>query len=1183
MGKKDGRSAFVFLKDPEYAWIPAKLVRSSGNVADVEIPEYADEQSTVCDGGRSAKKMIDAEVDLSDYNQGVLPMQNVDENGRMKCYPDMVELPFLHEAAILYNLKKRHLDNFPYTRTGDIIIAVNPFQWFTKIYTEQVRANYANKLVWEDHEGDARKLVEPHVYEISALSYKGLTFGGDDQSILVSGESGAGKTETVKIAMNHIASVQRGLTSGSDESFSDPIVNRVLESGPLLEAFGNAKTRRNDNSSRFGKYTQLQFDQGDKSLVQYANKDAVKCKLAGSKCDVYLLEKNRITYHDSAERTYHVFYQLIAAPDSEKAGFWSGMKGTTNESFRFVGTACTDTIEGMKDKDHWKKTVEVLKSIGVTGDKLHSLFEAICIVLQLGNLSFMKDPSDDDRSVVRDKAEFGSLAKLMGVQEQDLIDCLTERTMKTRTESYKVPLNADASQEAADSFAKEIYSKSFLWLVRAINDATCAEKNFEGGTKSEFGIIGLLDIFGFESFVRNRFEQLCINYCNEKLQAKFTEDIFRSVQEEYEYEGIPLDLIKYDDNTDVLDLIEGKAGLLSMLNEECVRPKGSDEAFVQKALAANKKSPCLIQSRMNRKEFGIHHYAGKVMYDSDGFVFSNQDTLPSDLFDCALKCKNDIMSKHLLNEKCSDLAEKAIAPASNKRAPKRNKSNLVAPTAWTKYKSQLTKLMAMLAKTNSRYIRCIKPNSAKVPSIMQHVSAIEQLRCAGVVAAVTLSRSAFPNRIENKSVKFKFSSMWDRSKYPSKGRADMDPAEKLKFDCDALLTCALKSFETDKGGNSQQIFVVGKTRSYFRMGALEYLEANRTKEMGSQVVSIQRYIRGWFIRKDHKQGEAKRRRAVARIQKWYASVTKQIAAAEKSKKADAEKKKRDERERKAREKAEAKAKKALEARLKNEAAEREARIAREKAEEEERDRLEREKEAKRKQKELEAIEKFDKSKQKKIKKFKKEIKSKEKELDDKDKIWNAQINDLEDDCENAERERDEILEKIAKEEAKIAAIPQLSDKDKKKLKDSAEIVSYIRKENKKMRASTTQYRKDYDTMQENNKRLLEANAYAGASFEAMNEQSKKTNSNNSKLMQNLNKYKKQNQKLKEDLRMRSGFYDAEAQIRVNYQKSMAEIMEMIQDQCDDAQLTEDILVLALECESEAKSELAAAEAEQNRR
>merc|ERR1712238_604816 len=601
----------------------------------------------------------------------------------------------------------------------------------------------------------------------------------------------------------------------------------------------------------------------------------------------------------------------------------------------------------------------------------------------------------------------------------------------------------------------------------------------------------------------------------------------------------------------------------------------------QKAFAANKKSPCLILSRMNRKEFGIHHYAGKVMYDSDGFVSSNQDTLPSDLFDCALKSSNQILSKHLTNEKSSNLEEKNVASSSKRGPPKRAKSNLVAPTAWTKYKCQLTKLMTMLKQTNSRYIRCIKPNTVKKPSIMQHLTTIEQLRCAGVVAAVTLSRSAFPNRIDNKTVKFKFSSMWDRSKYPSKSKSDMEPAEKLKNDCEALLTCALKPFEKIEGGKTTKVFVVGKTRSYFRLGALEYLESNHTKEMGSQVVPIQRYIRGWFIRKDHQQADNKKRKAIARIQKWYNMVRKEIAAAEKGKKAAAEKKKREERVAKAREKAESKAKKALEARLTREKAEREARIAREKEEEEEREKKEREKEAKNLKKGQDALNKFEKSKEKKIKKFKKEVKSKEKELDDKEKRWTPEINELEEKCEKAEQERDDILEQIANEEAKLAAIPQLSDKDKKKLSESSEIITYVRKENKKMRSSTTKLRKDYDTMQENNKRLLEANAYAGASFEAMNEQSKKTNSNNSKLMQNLNKYKKQNQKLKEDLRMRSGFYDAEAQIRVNYQKSMAEIMEMIQDQCDDAQLTEDILVLALECESEAKSELASAEAEKN--
>ena len=1070
------------------------------------------------------------------------------------------------------------MDCHPYTRTGDIIIAVNPFQWFTQIYTEKVRASYSNTLVWEEHEGDARKLVAPHVYETSALAYKGLAFKGTDQSILVSGESGAGKTETVKIAMNHIASVQRGKTSRSDDGvFSDPVVNRVLESNPLLEAFGNAKTRRNDNSSRFGKYTQLQFDMGDKSLTQFTtDKSKVSCKLVGSKCDVYLLEKNRVTSHEREERTYHVFYQLLAAPDSEKAAFWPRMKGTDNNSFAYIGPTDTDTIEKRTDAEWHKDIVKTLATIDVKGEKLKTLYRAICVVLQLGNLTFMRDPSDDDKSVVKDKEEFNALAELMGVTGQDLVDCLTERTMKTRNESYKVPLNADVAKESADAFAGEIYAKTFLWIVRNINDATSAENNYKGGSSQQYGIIGLLDIFGFESFVRNRFGQLCINYCNEKLQAKFTEDIFKSVQEEYEYEGIPLDEIKYDDNTDVLDLIEGKTGLNAMLNEECVRPKGSDQAFVQKALAANKKSPCLIVSKTNRKEFGIHHYAGKVMYDSEGFVTANQDTLPTDLQDCAVKCSNEIIAKHLNNDKCNNM--ETNEPAKKSKGPKRAKSNLVAPTVWTKYKSQLLKLMTMLKQTESRYIRCIKPNSMKVPIVMQHISAIEQLRCAGVVAAVTLSRSAFPNRIDNRVVRFKFSNMWDRTKFPSQSKSSDDEAVKLKLDCDALLTCALKSMEYQENGKTVKMFVVGKTRSYFRMGALEYLEANRTKEMGTQALSLQRYIRGWLIRRGTHAAEARRKKDAAKIQAWYRDCLKVIKGNEQAKKNREEMKKRKERERKAREKAEKKAKEAREARLKKEKAEREAREAREKAEEEERERREREAKQKREKKEKEAKEKFEKDKEKKIKKYKKDVKSKEKELDDKEKKWDEEIQEVETELEKAEEERDEILENIAKEEAKIANMPTLTDKERKKLEDSSEIIAYLRKENKKLRGSTTQMRKDFDTMQENNKRLLEANAYAGASFEALNEQSKKNNSNNSKLMQNLDKYKKQNQKLKDDLRMRQGYYDAEAQIRVNYQKSMASIMEMIQDQCDDAQLTEDILVLALECESEAKSELAAAEA-----
>jgi myosin-5 len=376
--------------------------------------------------------------------------------------------------------------------------------------------------------------------------------------------------------MNHIASCQQVPSAGNSEM--SPVVQRVLDSNPLLEAFGNAKTVRNDNSSRFGKYIQLQFDMGSAGDRQFRSREKATCVLAGSKADAYLLEKNRVAVHEPEERTYHIFYQIIAARD--KTTYWSKLAGATNESFRFVGTAPTDTIEKVKDVDHFVNTVKVLGEIGVTGDKLMTLMQAVCIVLQLGNVTYQPKGGDDDKSEVASTKEFADLCDLMGVDPTTLEVSFTERTMKTRNETYKVPLNPSTAKEATESFVKEVYVRAFLWLVRNINDATAAEINYKSGTMTEFGIIGLLDIFGFESFVRNRFEQLCINYCNEKLQAKFTEDIFRSVQLEYEAEGIPLDEITYDDNTDVLDLIEGKTGLLAMLNEECVRSKGTDEAFV---------------------------------------------------------------------------------------------------------------------------------------------------------------------------------------------------------------------------------------------------------------------------------------------------------------------------------------------------------------------------------------------------------------------------------------------------------------------------------------------------------------------------------------------------------------------------------------------------------------------------
>jgi myosin-5 len=1042
---------------------------------------------------------------------------------------------FNGQAAILFNLKERHRLGKPYTRTGDIIIAVNPFQWFKEIYTEKVRNRYARILVWDDSEGDARSTVEPHIYETSALSYTGLAFENNDQSILVSGESGAGKTETVKICMNHIASCQQGPNAHASDM--SPVVSRILESNPLLEAFGNAKTVRNDNSSRFGKYLQLQFDMGDKGQQEYRSREKATCVLAGSRCDAYLLEKNRIITHGEGERTYHIFYQIIAAKDKTK--YWSKLAGTTNESFKFVGSTTTDTIEGMKDGDHFANTVKVLEEIGVRDDALMTLMQAIIMVLQCGNITYGPDPKDDDRSVITSKKEIADLSELMVVPEASLEVAFTERTMKTRNETYKVPLNPKSAKDSTEAFAKEIYSRAFLWLVRCINDATAAELNYKSGTMTQFGIIGLLDIFGFESFTRNRFEQLCINYCNEKLQAKFTEDIFQSVQLEYEAEGIPLDEITYDDNTDVLDLIEGKTGLLAMLNEECVRPKGSDEAFVAKAMAGNKKSPCLFINKINRQGFGVHHYAGKVMYDAEGFVASNQDTLPTDLSEAALLSSNEILAKHMTNDSCTNF-KSGDGPAPAKRsAPKRAKSNLVAPTVWAKYKSQLSSLMGMLKKTQSRYIRCIKPNKPKKPIMMQHLSTIEQLRCAGVVAAVTLSRSAFPNRLENSVCRFKFWQMWDKEKYPSKGTKEMDQDEKLSYDCQALLACVLAPLsENDpKTGKPLKIFVVGKTKSYFKMGALEYLESHRSAGLDVHAVQMQRVARMVLAKKKIHGSQRARKMGVFIIQKWMRAMVAKMAAL-----------KIVEKQRKDQAKVLAKRKKEQEEREWKEALEQEIADQEYAANKEYR--------------------KYD----SRLEELDGQLKEAKTRAAERIEEANERLNSTKEECEDLKVKLETDLKVAALEPAKAAA------SQKTKLEESAKLIAFLQKENKKLKSANDKAKKELKKVKETNERLVGANESAGQSFEMLNNQSKKLGGNTKSINENIEKFKKANAKLREDLKARQAFYNAEAQIRLQYQKTLAQILDVFQDNCKDPDLVEDVVCVALECESEAKALLAAAEA-----
>lgn len=985
---------------------------------------------------------------------------------------------------------------------------------------------------------------------------------GQNQSILVSGESGAGKTETVKILMSHIASIQAGggyvvgdsIKRNLEETFAaSPIVQRVLDSNPLLEAFGNAKTVRNDNSSRFGKFIQLQFDAEDPTHAAYAGKSIPSCVLAGSKSEVYLLEKSRVVGHEEEERTYHIFYQLLAAPEEIKTGFWEGLEDTDNESFSYVGWTDTNVIEGKDDAERFQLTVDALALVGVQGEKLRTLMRAICIVLQLGNLTFEPNKEDEEKTDISSVKELQNLAGLMGVEQQDIQNSLTQRTVRARNEEYKVPLKAVQARDSCDAFAKEIYAKAFLWLVRTINNATCAENNYDRNVTGGFAIIGLLDIFGFESFETNRFEQLCINYANEKLQQKFTQDIFRSVQAEYEEEGIALGEITYEDNRDVLDLVEGRMGLIAVLNEECVRPKGNDTAFVSKVQAMNKDSDCLISEKSFRDyEFGVKHYAGPVIYEATNFVSKNMDNLPKDLLECAEKSTNDIVSEALTNDEVMASAPSKAKKRPNAKAghPKRSLtrkgSTLVQESVWGKFRNQLTSLMASLSETRTRYIRCIKPNTEKLPKLMQHLSTVEQLRCAGVVAAVTISRSAFPNRLEHEIVLDRFKSLWTKGHHStSVGEGEDTCDEDQRRNVEDLLSSALKSLEVKKNGETVKSFVIGNTRAYFRVGALEYLESERLKGLSTWSVEIQRIVRGFLVhsryRKQRKAAievETSIRTSLARkryVRFRNACIAIQCLTRCSMARAELVRLRADYRAtmiqthwrmamavvllkvlRKAAIAIQAIARGAIqrpkyrrdivekreEAKLENQ-----LKSLQRKLEEAESRRIQAEKEA-----EDQRI----------------EAEKKAKEAPEPVVVYRERPPT----AEEANEETESVKKPVVEPPPVVTVAPppvvgQLTEQQQNLMDESGKMLEYLRKEVFKLRSQNSQLRTDFDLLKENNQRLMDANASAGASFAALNQHAKQLNKTNARLVADLSSHKEQIHKLnlaqvelKEELKMK---------------------------------------------------------------
>lgn len=696
---------------------------------------------------------------------------------------------------------------------------------------------------------------DPHVYESSSLAYRGLAVDKVNQTILVTGESGAGKTETVKIVMSHLATLEQTRPGGHPNNTigGADTVKRVLESSPVFEAFGNAKTLRNDNSSRFGKFTQLQFDVEPNDVAKENGRLIPVCGLAGSKVITYLLEKSRVVSHTEGERTYHIFYQFLSADDHFKSGIWSELTGTTVESFKYVGDH--QLIEGEPDEETWPITLKSLKLFQFEGEALTTLLRALCVVMQLGNLVFEEDPTADIEeggTVISSRIELAKLSDIMGVDADDIEKSMTSRILKTGYDTVHVQLRPAVAKESCDALAKEMYARIFDVILRSINEYTRAEAHCREEGKT-YGVISLLDIFGFERFKVNRFEQLCINYANEQLHHKYVLDNFQQVKDEYESEGIEIFDFKMVDNSAVLNLLESRLGLIISLNEECVRPKGNDESFVYKVKIVHKDHERLIDEKLHRRtEFGIRHFAGAVTYNADRFVERNTDKLPEDLLSTAAKSSNDLIR--------TEFESLIAAESQDDDAPGARRKKSTNKTVLQKFRGQLQSLLLNMEGTKTRYIRCIKPNDIVAPKMTDHYTTMRQLECAGLVTAITISRESFPNKLAYEATKDRFNFLMTKQDHDY--MRDIPIKDAVHYMLSNLLYAML---EEHPNGSVTLPFACGTTRVYFRAGALEHLETQRLEYYTQRVVIIQAWTRKL-------QGEARLKEVRAAVVKMQATA-----------------------------------------------------------------------------------------------------------------------------------------------------------------------------------------------------------------------------------------------------------------------------------------------------------------------
>ncbi|XP_072782680.1 unconventional myosin-VIIa isoform X1 [Taeniopygia guttata] len=796
----------------DYVWMDLK----TGREFDVPIGAVV----KLCDSGQI--QVVDDEGNehwISPQNAShIKPMHPTSIHG----VEDMIRLGDLNEAGILRNLLIRYREHLIYTNcggrtyTGSILVAVNPYQLLPIYSPEQIRL-YTNKKIGE---------MPPHIFAIADNCYFNMQRNNKDQCCIISGESGAGKTESTKLILQFLAAI-----SGQHSW----IEQQVLEANPILEAFGNAKTIRNDNSSRFGKYIDIHFNK--------------RGAIEGAKIEQYLLEKSRVCRQAQDERNYHVFYCMLRGMTVEQKKKL-GLGKATDYNYLAMGN-CT-TCDGRDDSKEYANIRSAMKVLMFTDTENWEISKLLAAILHMGNLQYEARTYDNlDACEVVQSASLITAATLLEVEPQDVMNCLTSRTIITRGETVSTPLSMEQALDVRDAFVKGIYGRLFVWIVEKINAAIYRPPSQE--LKSIRRSIGLLDIFGFENFTVNSFEQLCINFANENLQQFFVRHVFKLEQEEYNLENINWQHIEFTDNQDALDMIAIKPmNIISLIDEESKFPKGTDATMLHKLNSQHKLNTNYIPPKNNYEtQFGINHFAGIVYYETKGFLEKNRDTLHGDIIQLVHSSKNKFIKQIFQADVAMFLCGYASSTfgQSPTPTPKGAETRKRSPTLSSQFKRSLELLMRTLSVCQPFFVRCIKPNEYKKPMLFDRELCVRQLRYSGMMETIRIRRAGYP-------IRYTFVEFVDRYRVLMPG---VKPAYKqgdLRGTCQRIAEAVL---------GKDDDWQIGKTKIFLKDHHDMLLEIERDKAITDKVILIQKVVRGYKDRSNF----LKVRNSVLMIQRYW--------------------------------------------------------------------------------------------------------------------------------------------------------------------------------------------------------------------------------------------------------------------------------------------------------------------------